>query len=377
MKASASANGAEAPSPAGHHPTIRDVARRAGVSLQTISRVLNGKAEVSPETRERILHVIRELDYRPSTQARGLATRKTYALALVIPDISNPFFADVTRGVEDEARARGYNVFLLSSDEDPAKELDCAALARQYRADGIILCSPRLDEAGLRQLVSRLGSVVLVNREIEGEPVPCVLVDNARGGYEATRHLLALGHRRIGIIVGPTRTVSGRQRFVGYQRALGEYGVDVDPALVAPGLPRVDSLERVVVGMLGQPRPPTAIFAYNDLVAAMAVAECIGRGLRVPDDISVVGFDGVQLASLVNPPLTTLEIPRHELGRSAVRMLLRSSPRQNGELDRIVFAPRLRPAGSTAPPPCLRTAQYRQAVSRPPKPGHSGGQGCR
>jgi len=306
--------------------TMADVAHEAGVSTMTVSRVVNNKGEVSPATRQRVLDVIERLRYRPSGIARGLATRRTRTLGLVIPDVANPFFSDVTRGAEHVAYAQGYNVFLCNTEEDPQRELAVLRSLEEKRVDGVVLCSSRLDDDELRQVVSRHSAVVLVNRRLESmdeqNGVGAVLVDDLSGGRMVTRHLLDTGHRAVGLLAGPPTSHSGRRRAEGYRAALADAGVQYDPAWVIACPADVDGGRRAAAGLLAAHPDLTALFCYNDLVAVGALHACAEMGRRVPDDLAVVGFDDILLAALVTPPLTTCRVPRYELGGQAMKLLL-------------------------------------------------------
>ncbi|MGD8399202.1 MAG: LacI family DNA-binding transcriptional regulator, partial [Anaerolineae bacterium] len=197
--------------------TMADVACEAGVSIMTVSRVVNDKGEISPATRRRVLDVIERLDYRPSGIARGLATKRTGTLGLVVPDISNPFFSDVVRGVEAQAYARGYNVFLCNTEEDPQRELTILESLEEKRVDGLLLTSSRLDDGELQSALARFPAVVLINRRLATDGFGVVLVDDEAAARMATRHLLRSGHTAIGFLAGPRASRSGRQRLEGYR----------------------------------------------------------------------------------------------------------------------------------------------------------------
>jgi LacI family transcriptional regulator len=304
--------------------TMADVARKVGVSVMTVSRVVNNKGDVSEETRQRVLDAIQQLGYRPSAIARSLATRRTGTLGLVIPDVANPFFAEVARGVEHVAYAEGYNVFLCNTDEDPRRELDILESLEEKRVDGIVLCSSRLENGHLRAVAESHEAVVLVNRrlEIDENPVAAVLVDDVAGGGIATRHLLSRGHSAIGFLSGPPGSRSGRGRVQGYRQSLRKAGIAIKPGWLRACAPVAEAGRQAAHALLGAHPEITGLLCYNDLVAVGALKACSARGCSVPDDLAVVGFDDIPLAELVTPALTTCRIPRHELGVRAVRLLL-------------------------------------------------------
>lgn len=306
--------------------TMADVAREAGVSTMTVSRVVNNKGGVSSATRQRVLDVIEQLGYRPSGIARGLATRRTRTLGLVIPDVANPFFADVTRGAEHVAYAQGYNVFLCNTEEDPQRELAVLQSLEDKRVDGVVLCSSWLDAGELRAVIARHPAVVLVNRSLESagaeDRVGAVMLDDVAGGQMSTQHLLGSGHRAIGLLAGPPASRSGRCRAEGYRAALAAADLSYHPEWTVPCPADVDGGHQAAKGLLTAHPNLTALFCYNDLVAVGALHACADLGRHVPNDLAVVGFDDILLAALVTPPLTTCRVPRHELGTQAMWLLL-------------------------------------------------------
>jgi LacI family transcriptional regulator len=321
--------------------TMADVAREAGVSSMTVSRVINNKGDVSSSTRQRVLELIDRLGYRPSGIARGLATRRTGTLGLVVPDVANPFFSDVARGVEHVAYAEGYNVFLCNTEEDPERELAVLKSLEEKRVDGLILCSSRLEEDELRTVVSRHPTTVLVNRRLDGEGVRPVLVDDEAGGRLVTSFLLESGHEAVGFLAGPPVSHSGRERTSGYRATLAEAGLAYDPALVRRCRPVVEGGQEAALSLLTTRPEISALFCYNDLVAVGALQACAELGRRVPEDVAVVGYDDIPLAALVTPALTTCRVPRYELGSQAVDLLLRQINGCSEECDEIVLAPEL------------------------------------
>jgi len=306
--------------------TIEDVARAAGVSRQTVSRAINNQDEISPQTRARVLRVVDEMGYRPSGIARGLATRRTRTLGLVIPDVSNPFFSDVTRGAEHVAYAEGYNVFLCNTEEDPQRELAVLRSLEEKRVDGVVLCSSRLDDDRLSKVVAHQSAVVLVNRRLElrGEEngVGVVMLDDESGGRLATQHLLDSGHRAVGFLAGPLASRSGRQRTAGYRAALEAAGLPYNVEWTRHCSPGVEGGRAGADELLSAHPELSALFCYNDLVAVGALQACAHLQLQVPHDVAIVSFDDIPLAALVTPPLTTCRVPRYELGIKAMRLLL-------------------------------------------------------
>jgi LacI family transcriptional regulator len=307
----------------------------------TVSRVINDRGDVSPATRRRVLEVVERLGYRPSGIARGLATQRTGTLGLVVPDVANPFFADVARGVEHVAYAEGYSVFLCNTEEDPQRELDVLETLEAKRVDGLVLCSSRLNDDQLHDVVSRHLSVVLVNRLLVGERVRSVLIDDQAGGRLATRHLLQAGHRGVGLLAGPEASHSGRQRSKGYRASLAAAGLPYYPDWVRSCSPVVEGGYQAARDLLENHPELTALFCYNDLVAIGALHCCTDLSRRVPEDVALVGYDDIPFAAWVTPPLTTCRVPRYELGGQAVRLLLDQIDGCSGGCDEIVLQPEL------------------------------------
>jgi LacI family transcriptional regulator len=302
--------------------TMADVAREAGVSLMTVSRVINNKEGISDATRRRIQLIIDRLGYRPSDIARGLVTNRTGTLGLVVPDNANPFFSEVARGAEHVAYAAGYNVFLCNTEEDKSREMAVMRSLEEKRVDGVILCSSRLEEHDLKRALAFHPASVLINRQLHEEDVGIVLIADERGGRMATEHLIRSGHRCIGMLAGPEDSYSGQQRIRGYRAALADAGITCDQVLTPPCPPKVNPGKEAAINLLTARPDITALFCYNDLVAVGALQACMELGRRVPDDCAIVGYDDIPLAVLVTPPLTTCHVPRYELGSRAMELLL-------------------------------------------------------
>jgi LacI family transcriptional regulator len=326
--------------------TMSDVAREAAVSLMTVSRVLNGKGEVSSETRQRVLAVIARLDYRPSGVARSLVTQRTSTIGLVVPDNANPFFSEVARGVEHAAYAQGYNVFLCNTDEDLQRERAVLLSLEDKRVDGVVLCSSRLEDDQLRTVIARHPAMVLVNRRLEGEGVAAVLVDDELGGRWATEHLLRMGRRRVGLLTGPPPSRSGRQRVAGYLAAFAAANLPHSSGWMRPCAPTVEGGRQGTRELLAAHSGLTALLCYNDLVAVGALQACSELHCAVPGQLAIVGFDDIPLAALVTPPLTTCRAPRYELGCEAMRLLLNRINGSPGQHDEVLLQPELIVRGS-------------------------------
>lgn len=306
--------------------TMSDVARKAGVSLMTVSRVINNKEGVSSETRQDVLDIISSLGYRPSAIARSLATQETRTIGLVLPDVTNPFFADITRGVELLAYSQGYHVFLCNADEDSLRELAVIQSLEENRVDGLILCSSRLTEEKLLELLVRQSAVVLINRSLRQtnghNSFNSITIDDRRSGWLATRHLISSGHQQVGFLAGPSTSFSSAGRLQGYQTALQEAGITPAPDWMSYCPPSVEGGYEAARQLLVRQPDLTALFCFNDLVAVGAIKACGELNRRIPADIAIVGHDDIPLAALVSPALTTCRVPRHELGVRAVEALL-------------------------------------------------------
>lgn len=294
--------------------TIRDVARLAGVSASTVSRALSLPDVVNAATRSRVQQAAAQLGYQPNKAARGLITGRTGNIGLVVPDLANPFFPSVVKGVQARARSNDLAVFLADTDEDATAEVGLVhALAKQV--DGLILCSPRAGDDEL-VAVAQETNVVLVNRLVEG--VPAVTFDNGGGMRQAIAHLAALGHRRIAWVGGPPTSWSNSQRFIGLHAAAVDCGVELVPVgQFAPtyegGVAAAD--QAVATGA-------TAVVTYNDLVAIGLLARLHARGIDVPGELSVLGIDDIAMAGMSRPALTTVRLPKQKAGELAVELLL-------------------------------------------------------
>jgi DNA-binding LacI/PurR family transcriptional regulator len=308
----------------GRRPTIRDVAARAGVSHQTVSRVINGRNEVTTETRERVLAAIRELQYVPSPLARGLMGSRTHSLGMVTADVTDQTFAQAVAGAELEARRRGYYLMVASVEgEQEDDEVQYLRLMLERRVEGLIVFRPQLPLAPeqLPPAVERVPLVSIGSSELPG--FMAVDVDNRGGGFEATSLLIRKGHRAIATISGPREWPSARARVDGYRDALREAGLPDEEGLVEAASDwGLESGQQALRRLLARGTEFTAVFAHSDLLALGAIRELRSRGLAVPDDVSVVGFDDIPVASFVEPPLTTVRQPMREVGALAAKLLL-------------------------------------------------------
>jgi LacI family transcriptional regulator len=302
--------------------TIKDVAQEAGVSITTVSHVINETRYVSEELTEKVYEAMRALNYRPNIIARSLRSGRTKTIGLVVPDISNPFFADFSRRIEDKGFEHGYNVILCNTDENPAKEEMYVNVLISKQVDGLIFFSSGTSKSFKNTVTLGDVPVVVTDREPEITNSDVVLIDNHAGGYMATSYLISLGHRRIACISGPSPIRPSAHRVEGYRSALKEASIAFDQDLVRNGDFRSSSGDKEMKVLLKLPDPPTAVFACNDMMALGAMRAIKEANLNIPEDISVVGFDNTPISSLVYPQLTTISQPIKEMADLAVELLI-------------------------------------------------------
>jgi LacI family transcriptional regulator, repressor for deo operon, udp, cdd, tsx, nupC, and nupG len=300
---------------------IADVAKLANVSTATVSRVISNSGTVKKETTEKVLEAIKKLNYQPNMLARQLRRLETNTILVVVPDITNSFFSDVLRGIESVAVENGYQVILGDAQNLVKRENSYFTLVRQKKADGIILLTARTNQQILEELANE-HPVVLACEYIEGSKIPTVSIDNISSARKATEYLIHLNHKRIGHITGPLNVVVGRDRLKGFQQAMSQYGLDVDSMLVQEGDFTYESGFNLMKKFLAVDYPPTAIFAANDEMAIGAIRAAKTRGLNVPEDLSVIGFDDIKFASIFEPELTTIAQPTFNMGKKAMELLI-------------------------------------------------------
>lgn len=335
---------------------IQDVAKRAGVSIATVSRVLNGRDHVNEDVIARVRAAAQELQYQPSRAARALRANQATILGLLITDIQNPFFTALVRGVEDVAQRNGYSLILCNSDEDPQKERRYIEVLCAERVAGVIIAPTREQQHSFKLFSKHNIPVVAVDRRIKDSETDVVLVDNVRGAREATAHLIANGYRRIGIISGPISTTTGRERLEGYRLALQEADIEPDPALERIGSFKEESGRQRTYELLDLVKPIDALFVANNLMTLGALAALHECKLCIPDDIALVGFDEMPWASLQTISLTTVTQPVYEIGSTAaLRLFQRLQNPAAFTRQEIVLAPTLRIRNSSRPQPALQT----------------------
>ncbi|HEY8344338.1 MAG TPA: LacI family DNA-binding transcriptional regulator [Bacillota bacterium] len=332
---------------------MKDIAKMAGVSPSTVSAAINNSSRISPKTRERVLKIVRELNYSPNAFAKGLRGKAMNTIGLILPSIDNPFYPAIARGVEDVAKANGYNVFLCNSDRDQNKEMEYIDSLIQKQVDGYIFAAPIVEETGILQITATGRPAVVVNKEINGDLIDEVWIDYVCGSYDLVKYLIKLGHRRIVHIQGPPGLKRSGDRLAGYLQAMKEHGLLVDNGLIRHGDFNYQSGYTQTLALFEEKGPkPTAIFAANDLMALGVVAAIQDLGFKVPDDISVAGFDDIALASYVRPKLTTVYQPNYEVGKMAMEILsARISQKKDVGKIRITMETSLVIRNSTAAPP--------------------------
>jgi LacI family transcriptional regulator len=302
--------------------TIIDVAEEAGVSYATVSRVLNNEAHVKPETRERVLRAMTHLGYSVNRQARSLVRGRSQIIGLLVHDRATEYVGEIIRGIEAELGVAQYDLMLYTTHRRKTRESSYVASLAQGLADGLLLVLPRNPEAYLASLRQRRFPYVLIDHQGIGETAPAVGATNHAGAYDATQYLIELGHRRIGFITGAMELGCARDRLEGYQAALRKHQLAADPDLIVEGDFFQPGGYTGARKLLALPQPPTAIFASND-VSAFGVMEAVRDvGRRIPEDISILGFDDIPQAASVHPPLTTVRQPLEQMGRVATQMLL-------------------------------------------------------
>jgi DNA-binding LacI/PurR family transcriptional regulator len=342
--------------------TMRQIAQRAKVSIGTVSHVINGTAAVREKLRGRVLEAIRSLGYQPSQLARGLRRNQTSMLVMMIPDVTNPFFPAVIRGVEDVAYKSSLRLVLCNTDNDPRKEISYVNELRAYRPAGWLII-PSVDSEIANQFKAAGPPVVCVDRQPSAWHGDVVLVANEEGACNATRHLLRMGHRQLAVITGPLHLANAVQRLDGFKRALAEAKIPIEPDYIQEAsFDRVSGYHAAKRLLRMLPRP-TAIFACNDLMALGVFLATRELGLHCPEEISIVGFDDLDFAEFTAPALTTVHQPGYQLGTAAARCLLERIGGSKAAPNTTVLPTQLKIRNSVA---CISTGK--QALKAMPEP---------
>ncbi|WP_199616179.1 LacI family DNA-binding transcriptional regulator [Paenibacillus alkalitolerans] len=327
--------------------TIYDIARIAGVSTATVSKVINNNGRISDKTRKKVQKIIDELQYHPNVLASAMKGKFTYQIALLIPDIDNPVYAQYLKHIEECGQDAGFSIVMCSTDNDAGKEARHIALMRQKRADGFIIASKFQNEPLLQALIDEKVPVVLFAFEKPQLSVDCVTVDDFMGGFAAAEHLISLGHRRIGVIA--EHSYSGAERVRGYFAALQSAGIGEEDGLVIYAGSGLDEGEKACGRLLDLDNRPSAIFGCNDVMAAGALRAARNRGIAVPGELSVIGFDDTPWCRIVHPELSSIAMPVHELGKKAMEVIVNHIEQKDTSRQSIRMFPKLVVRGSTGP----------------------------
>lgn len=330
--------------------SIKDIARIAGVSHSTVSRALRDSPLISPETARRIQTIAHELGYRPSAAARSLVTRRTEAIGVVVTSIADPFNGEVVAGIEEVANQNGYSVILATSQADPQREMAVVRSFQERRVDGIVVASSRVGALYLPTLAEMQIPIVLLNNQHPSEFVHSVSIDNLDGARQAVRHLIGLGHTAIAYIGDESGLESDAERLKGFEQAMSEARLNIQPEFVRRGDGKPDAAAREALLILALENRPTAIFCYNDMSALGALNAAAELNIPVPEELSIVGFDDLFFAALMRPALTTVHQPKKELGRRATQLLVELLNGGTSERMQIVKG-ELAVRNSTAKPP--------------------------
>ncbi|HHF09317.1 MAG TPA: LacI family transcriptional regulator [Candidatus Atribacteria bacterium] len=331
-------------------PSIKDVAKLAGVSIATVSRVINNSGRVSPEKRSRVMEAIEKLNYQPNLLARGLRQQKTRLVGCLVPDVENLVFARLAKYLEKFLSLCGYSVILCNTNNDKNKERDYLFVLVQRKVDGIIFS--RVSDESILFMSSYLKRIpyVVLDRTLETEFAPTVKLDNFLGGFLAAQHLVEMGHRRLACITGPLKIGLCRERLEGFREGLRRAGIDLHNEYIFESNFRIDGGREAALKMLSASSLPTAVFTHNDMMAFGVIQVFRSKGLNIPGDISVVGFDNVPMCEVISPPLTTVAQPFEEIARLGVEML--DSLIKGKEIDKrtVVVKPYFVARSSTARP---------------------------
>lgn len=326
--------------------TLEDVAREAKVSVSTVSRIVNrkdGDIRISKSTRKRVLKIANELKYQPNIFAKALKTKRSNTIGLIVSDIRDAFFAEIIHGIEQTVKERGYHFILSTAEDNPEEEIGYLEIF-QNKVDGFMIIGGEAfadRDKAIIDFQNHGHRIVLVDREVEGQNIPCFLTDNVKGGKIGTEYLIGLGHRRIAYIKGPERKIDCRNRFSGFRRALKESGYEYDENLVREVDLARETSYQAMRDLLQMGDIPTAVFTFNDTSAFGVIQAIVEQGLRVPDDIAVVGYDDISPAESYNPPLTTVHQPRYEMGKDATNALFDLIEERELSSYRNIYEPKL------------------------------------
>lgn len=327
-------------------PTIYDIAKAAGVSTATVSKVINNTGSISEKTRSKIHRIMDELKYQPNRLASAMKGKNTYQIALLIPDMDNPIYAQYLKYIEDRGHELGYNIVMCSTDNNPEKEARHIDLMRQKRVDGFIIASKFTNEALLQELLQDEVPVLLFAHDRPEIMVDSVTVDDYLGGFMAVEHLISLGHSQIGIIASDS--ISCRERIRGYKSALQKAGIEIDESLIMTCSSKMEGAEASAMRLLQREGRPGAIFGCNDVMAIGVMQAAKKLRIALPDELSVIGFDNTAMCRIVTPELSSIAMPVQELGRQAMDLLIRKIEHNDSVMQRVRMLPELMVRSSTS-----------------------------
>lgn len=312
--------------------TIKDVADRSGVSIATVSRVINGASVVSEKSRKKVLEAIKELDFKPSQVARNLVMQKSTTIGIIVPGMGNQFYGGILNGIEEASSKIGYDVMLCTSGGDSQNEIRYLEMFEERHLAGIIVMAQRLKPETVNKINSLDIPVIMMNRSTSGLKCPTVSIDNFRAAYEITNYLIEKGHRKIALFRNSMDIdACGVEQYSGFERALAEHGIAIDRSLVKYGEFRTEKSYALMEELIKKKNVPTAVIATSDIMAVGACNALIDNGYKVPDDVSVVGFNDIQLASLYRPALTVIHQPLKAMGAEAVSMIVTMNNKESQE----------------------------------------------
>ncbi len=321
---------------------MKDIAREAGVSVITVSRAINNKPDINPETRKHILKIVHRLHYAPNHLAKSLVVRKSKTIGILIPDNVDPFYAAIVQGIGDECRERGYGIFLWNTHDDPDAELEYLQRAREKRADGILIYPVQADHRYLKEISHGVVPCVFLNRHPESAGYDYVINDNVYGAFSAVNHLIQRGHKDITYICPKSTASSTQERIHGCKKAVSENNVPSVVLRIVNCEERIDSCYGLVKDIIAENKRPTALFVWDDRLAIGAMKAVLEAGLSIPHDIAIVGYDDIEISAYLYPPLTTVRQPTHQIGQTAARVLLNKlEGKDRVNVEHIVLKPEL------------------------------------
>lgn len=321
---------------------MKDIARKAKVSVVTVSRALNNRPDINRETKKKILKIAHDLNYTADQLARGLVTRKTRTIGVLVPDNVDSFYAAVVQGIGDECHERGYGIFLWNTLDSADKELEYLRQAREKRTDGILLYPVQADARYLEEVKRSSAPIVFLNRHTDDPSFDYVMNDNVHGAYLAASHLIQKGHKKIAYVCAKPKASTGQERIAGCRMAMKEAGIPPDSLELLFCEENIESSYRLVKELVTREKPPSSIFMWDDRLAVSAIKAIREARLRIPEDVAVVGYDDIEIAAYLYPPLTTVRQPSHQIGEIAARILLNKLESETSpSIQKIVLKPEL------------------------------------